>query len=205
MRSTTSVRLAALILIVLGATGCHDSLSSDDALAESRSLEMSSAYLSTSIGPETAGARDAVDFLNRADVTIDLLTLDAGISADAAQNLLAQRPLGSLLDVDRALPMRDAEQLLVWLLTNGWVSERDLVVGIFSSIPFTVRDAERTLTLVNNATLEFFVVELGLPTPFVRDIVTGRNYTNISQVASIDGATAANLATLRIFASAYVD
>jgi len=158
-------------------------------------------------------------FLNDPTTTHDVLDVDVGLDRRAADALIAHRygsdgvlgtpdddtfdTVGEVIDVHWVGEVGLAS-LLGYCRTHGWVPEGADQLGIYEGIPFTVEEAEMTLSLVNTATGFQLDQEIGLDSRAVEQIVATRPYYSLPQLADTPWVGGAALTSLRDYVVRYL-
>jgi hypothetical protein len=191
------VTRSPLLLLPALAAGC--ALAGDDAASVQGELVDGS--------PESIGV---LAFLNSPTTTVTVLDDDVPLDRRAATKLVAHRDgadgVAGTADDDRFDTVREVDDvpyvgetalraLAAYAIANGYVPGDDTVLGTFEGVTFTVGEAARALTIVNNESDGVLDVEVGLDSRAVRNIIAARPIGSIAQLAAVAyvGTTALRL------------
>ncbi len=159
--------------------------------------------------PEALGV---LAMLNARSTTFTLLDIDAALDKRAATNLIAHRDgadaapgtsdddlYDTIAEVDAVSYVGDSAlaALLAYAQANGWVSPVDDTYGTIETVTFTDAEADAIVELANTASVTTLDVDVGLDSRAATNIVAGRTYATLEQVAAVKYVGAAALNDLK--------
>jgi DNA uptake protein ComE-like DNA-binding protein len=159
--------------------------------------------------PEALGV---LDMLNDASTTLTVLDVDAGLDRRAAAGLIAHRdgadgvpgtaddnPFDSVHEVDAVPYVGDSAlaHLLDYARAHGWVDAGEDYYGTVETVSFTTTEATAVVELANTADQATLDDDVGLDSRAATNLVAGRPYTTLEQVAAVRYVGASALAAMK--------
>lgn len=153
-----------------------------------------------------------LEFLNAEDTTVDVLDLEVGLDADAAQNLIDHRDgpdatwgtedddlFDAIVEVDDVPQIGPAalDSLLDYVRVQGLIEDVEDVYGTIDGVVYTQSEVDNALYLVNTRRHHVLDVGMGLDVRVADAIVAGRPFESIEEVAALPFAAGQALTRLR--------
>ena len=187
-RSRSLLCVSLVVSLGLGGSGCAEIAGSER--QGSAVTQQGSGEPQVTLVDGTAAAAAVLTALNDPFLTLERLTNEIGVGAEAASAWIAFRRLQPFTEVGQIIyapgvqPL-DINRLAFWAWEHGYLPHGDAFLGTWDGVEFTVDAAERTLRLVNEADHTVLDHDIGLDSRAVESILAARPVHTIAELSTL--------------------